>query len=218
MPGELRQEQGCSADRQARGEGAAGGGTVGQSGGVSTPETDAPARPAVTVRDGREDDVEAVVGLVHELADYERSADQVRVTPEQLHRALFAGAAPDGSRAAYLLVAEEDGETIGFALWFLNFSTWEGVHGIYLEDLYVRPEHRGTGLGKALLTSLAGIAVARGFARVEWSVLDWNTPSIEFYKAQGAAPLDEWTVFRLTDDALTRFAASSRDAGAPRPA
>jgi GNAT superfamily N-acetyltransferase len=98
------------------------------------------------------------------------------------------------------------GEVVGIALWFLNFSTWRGTHGIYLEDLYVQPQHRGAGLGKELLRTLAAVCVERGYSRLEWSVLDWNTPSIEFYKAAGAVPLDEWTVFRLTDDALTDFA------------
>ena len=106
--------------------------------------------------------------------------------------------------AAYALVAETGDEVVGFALYFLNFSTWEGVHGIYLEDLYVMPEHRGTGLGKALLKSLAQIAVERGYARFEWWVLDWNTPSIDFYRRLGAVPMDEWTVYRLTGDALAR--------------
>jgi GNAT superfamily N-acetyltransferase len=103
-------------------------------------------------------------------------------------------------------VAEVDGRVVGTALWFLNFSTWRGTHGIYLEDLYVQPQHRGAGLGKELLRTLAAVCVERGYSRLEWSVLDWNTPSIEFYKAAGAVPLDEWTVFRLTDDALTDFA------------
>ena len=151
------------------------------------------------VREARESDVEAMHGLVVELATYERAAHEVKATPEQLRAALF-GPQP----AAYALVAEADGEVVGMALYFLNFSTWEGVHGIYLEDLYVRPEQRGSGLGKALLLALAEIAVDRGYARVEWSVLDWNTPAIDFYRALGAVPMDEWTVFRLTGDALRR--------------
>ena len=106
--------------------------------------------------------------------------------------------------AAYALVAEVEGQVGGFALYFLNFSTWEGVSGIYLEDLYVRPEHRGLGLGQALLNGLAEIAVSRGYARVEWSVLNWNQPAIDFYRRMGAVPMDDWTVYRLTGDALTR--------------
>jgi GNAT superfamily N-acetyltransferase len=163
-------------------------------------------RPRTMVRVGRESDIEAVVAMVRELAEYERAADQVHLTAEQLHRALFAGAAPDGSRAAYLLVAELDDQPVGFALWFLNFSTWEGVHGIYLEDLYVRPTHRGSGAGRALLTELARIAVDRGYARVEWSVLNWNEPAIGFYDRIGAAPMEEWTTYRLTGSALTSLA------------
>ena len=172
---------------------------------MSDPQA-AAARPPATVREGRESDVEAVVDMVRELAEYERAADQVRLTPDQLRRALFAGAAPDGSPAAYLLVAEDEGRTVGFALWFLNFSTWEGVHGIYLEDLYVRPDHRGSGAGRALLTALARIAAERGYARVEWSVLNWNEPAIGFYAKIGAVPQDEWTTYRLTGSALASLA------------
>ena len=149
------------------------------------------------VREARESDVDRIHQLVVELAEYEQSPDQVRSTPAQLRSALF-GPQP----AVYAQVAEADGEVVGFALYFLNFSTWEGVHGIYLEDLYVQPAHRGSGLGKALLRSLAAIAVARGYARFEWWVLDWNTPSIDFYRRMGAVQMDEWTVFRLTGEAL----------------
>ncbi len=155
------------------------------------------------VREARPTDVPRIRELIVELATYERLADRARATDAQLDTALF-GPAP----AVFALVAEagDEAEVVGFALWFLNFSTWEGVHGIYLEDLYVRPAHRGRGLGKALLRSLARVAVARGYARFEWSVLDWNTPSIEFYRAMGATPMDEWTVFRLSGDALTSAA------------
>lgn len=150
-------------------------------------------------------DVPAVVALVHELADYEREPDSCTLTAEQLDAALF-GPAP----ALFGHVAEADGEVVGCALWFLNFSTWRGTHGIYLEDLYVQPQHRGSGLGKELLRTLAEVCVERGYSRLEWSVLDWNSPSIEFYRAAGAVPMDEWTVFRLTDDALTSFASAGR--------
>jgi GNAT superfamily N-acetyltransferase len=153
------------------------------------------------IRPATADDVATIHGLICDLAEYERARDQVKATPDQLRAALF-GPSP----ATFALVAEDDGTVVGFALWFLNFSTWEGVHGIYLEDLYVRPEHRGTGLGRALLTSLAAIALARGYARVEWSVLDWNAPSIDFYRRLGAMPMQEWTVFRLTGNALAEAA------------
>ncbi len=150
------------------------------------------------VRPALVSDVDRIHQLVGELAAYEHAADQVRATPDQLRTALF-GPAP----AVFALVAEgPDGEVVGFALWFLNFSTWEGVHGIYLEDLFVQPAHRGSGLGKALLTALAALAVERGYARFEWWVLDWNTPSIEFYRRLGAVAMDEWTVYRLTGDGL----------------
>jgi ribosomal protein S18 acetylase RimI-like enzyme len=169
-----------------------------------------PSEPTATVREGRPDDVDAVVSMVRELAEYERAADQARLTPEQLHRALFEGAAPDGHAAAYLLMAEVPGdegpEVVGFALWFLNFSTWEGVHGIYLEDLYVRPAHRGSGAGRALLTALARTAVERGYARVDWSVLTWNEPAIGFYRRIGAIALEEWRTYRLTGSALASLA------------
>jgi GNAT superfamily N-acetyltransferase len=160
----------------------------------------------VTVRPIRTDDVPAVVGLVRELADYEQAAHEVRLTEEQLGAALF-GESP----ALFGHVAEHSGGIVGVALWFLNFSTWRGTHGIYLEDLYVQPGHRGAGLGRELLRTLAGLCVERGYSRLEWSVLDWNTPSIDFYRAAGAVPMDEWTVFRLTDDALDRFASDRRE-------
>lgn len=154
------------------------------------------------------DDVPTTVALVRGLAEYEKLADQCHMTQEQLHAALF-GPAP----ALYGLAADADttpdARQVGYALYFLNFSTFEGVHGIYLEDLYVEPEHRGTGLGRQLLRTLAATAVQHGFARVEWSVLDWNTPSIEFYRALGAVPMDEWTSFRLTGSALARTAAGT---------
>jgi GNAT superfamily N-acetyltransferase len=159
----------------------------------------------VTIRPIRSDDVPAVVGLVRELAEYERAAHEVRLTEQQLTAALFGD-----SPALFGHVAVHEGAVVGMALWFLNFSTWRGTHGIYLEDLYVQPQHRGSGLGKELLRTLAELCVQRGYSRLEWWVLDWNEPSIEFYKAHGAEPMDEWTVFRLTDDALTAFAAETR--------
>ncbi|MFF2504968.1 GNAT family N-acetyltransferase [Streptomyces sp. NPDC058067] len=147
-------------------------------------------------------DVPVIHAMVRELADYEKALHEARATEEQLREALF-GERP----AAFAHIAEDDttGEPVGFCLWFLNFSTWRGVHGIYLEDLYVRPEARGGGHGKALLTELARICVERGYERLEWWVLDWNEPSINFYKALGAVPQDEWTVYRLTDEALARL-------------
>ncbi|HEX7304934.1 GNAT family N-acetyltransferase, partial [Lentzea sp.] len=136
-------------------------------------------------------DVDAVVRLVHELALYEKAPEQCHLTPEQLHTALF-----NDSPALFGHVAEVDGEVVGIALWFLNFSTWDGVHGIYLEDLYVTPEQRGGGIGRQLLETLARECVAKGYTRFQWWVLNWNEPSIGFYKKLGAVPMDEWTVMR----------------------
>ncbi|MFF7456002.1 GNAT family N-acetyltransferase [Kitasatospora sp. NPDC008115] len=152
------------------------------------------------IRTALPSDVPVIHAMIRELADYEKAVHEVVSTERQLHDALFGD-----SPALYGLIAEDDttGEPVGFALWFLNYSTWRGTHGIYLEDLYVRPTSRGGGHGKALLLELARIAVERGYSRVEWSVLDWNRPSIDFYKALGAVPMDEWTVYRLTGDALT---------------
>ncbi|MFJ5225488.1 GNAT family N-acetyltransferase [Streptomyces sp. NPDC088400] len=160
-------------------------------------------------------DVPVIYAMIRELAAYEKSSDEVRVTEEQLHEALF-GERP--AVYAHVAEADDDGdgdggrgrdrEVVGFALWFLNFSTWRGVHGIYLEDLYVRPDRRGGGHGKALLTELARICVERGYERLEWSVLDWNAPAIDFYRSVGAVPMDEWTVNRLTDDALRKLGTS----------
>ncbi|CAN5292107.1 GNAT family N-acetyltransferase [soil metagenome] len=141
--------------------------------------------------------------MIAELAAYERAPDQALMTGDQLGAALF-GPAP----ALFGHVAVDPVDTpFGFALWFLNFSTWRGTQGIYLEDLYVRPAHRGTGAGRALLRTLAELCLARGLARLEWWVLDWNSPAIEFYRAVGAEPMDDWTVFRLSGPALDRFAA-----------
>ncbi|MER5635707.1 GNAT family N-acetyltransferase [Kitasatospora sp. NPDC002227] len=152
------------------------------------------------IRNATVTDVPAIHTMIRELAEYEKEPEAAVATVEQLQDALF-GEHP----AVFGLVAADDttGETVGFALWFRNFSTWRGTHGVYLEDLYVRPEARGGGHGKALLTELARICVERGYSRMEWSVLDWNAPSIGFYKSLGAIPMDGWTVYRLTDEALT---------------
>jgi GNAT superfamily N-acetyltransferase len=149
------------------------------------------------IRTATPDDIPVIHAMVRELAEYEKVPDEAKASRQQLHEALF-GERP----AVFAHIAEAAGEPVGFALWFLNFSTWRGVHGIYLEDLYVRPEARGGGHGKALLTELARICVERGYERLEWSVLNWNRPSIDFYEALGARAQDEWTVYRLTDGAL----------------
>lgn len=160
--------------------------------------------PDPRIRDVIPADVPAIVGLVHELAMYEKLPEQCHLTEALLTASLFSF-----NPAVFAQVGIVDGEVAGFALWFLNYSTWEGVHGIYLEDLYVRPAYRGSGLGKGLLLNLARIAVDRGYARVEWSVLDWNTPSIDFYLGLGAVPMDGWTAYRLTGPALARRGAES---------
>jgi GNAT superfamily N-acetyltransferase len=156
------------------------------------------------IREACAGDVRAVVGLVHELAEYERSAELCTLTEAQLHTALF-GPTP----TAHCHVAEVAGEVVGCAIWFVSFSTWRGVPGLYLEDLFVRPDHRGSGLGRALLAALAAVCAERGYARLEWQVLDWNEPSIGFYRALGAVAMDEWTTYRLDGDALTAFAATA---------
>lgn len=145
------------------------------------------------VRTATSDDVPVILALIRELATYERAAERVLASVDDLHASLF-GEAP----VAACHVAELNGEVVGFALWFRNFSTWLAKPGIYLEDLFVRPEARGHGLGKALLMALVEIARQRGYGRVEWSVLDWNEPAIGFYRSLGATPNDEWTVWRLT--------------------
>ncbi|MEU0049505.1 GNAT family N-acetyltransferase [Streptomyces sp. NPDC006184] len=152
-------------------------------------------------------DVPVIHALVRELAEYERSLEEVRADAGQLREALF-GERP--AAFAHLAVDDVSGEPVGFALWFLNFSTWRGAHGIYLEDLYVRPAARGGGHGRALLAELARICVERGYERLEWAVLDWNRPAIGFYEALGARPQDEWTVYRLTDGALAGLAGTER--------
>jgi ribosomal protein S18 acetylase RimI-like enzyme len=154
------------------------------------------------IRPARPDDVPVIHQMIRELAEYEKEPDAVVATEEDLHTALFG---PDAS--VYAHMAEHAGEggvpvPAGFALWFRNYSTWTGRHGVYLEDLYVRPGLRGNGYGLSLLKNLARICVERGYTRLEWSVLDWNLPAIGFYESLGSTPMDEWTVRRLDGDAL----------------
>jgi GNAT superfamily N-acetyltransferase len=154
-----------------------------------------------TVRPARPSDLPAIAAMVHELADFERAADQCHVTPDDLEAALFA---PQPAVYGHVAVTEDD-EPVGFAIWFLNFSTWEGTHGIHLEDLYVRPDARGSGAGVALLATLAAICAERGYRRMEWVMLDWN-PAAEFYAAIGAEVVRDWLPYRLSGDALHRLA------------
>jgi GNAT superfamily N-acetyltransferase len=169
------------------------------------PSPASPLRPrASRVRPATDGDVPVILTLVRELADYEKARHEVDASEEQLREALFPG---DRAPAAFAHVAEVDGEVVGCAVWFLSFSTWTGTHGIWLEDLYVTPEQRGSGLGQEMLRTLAEICVERGYSRLEWWVLDWNAPSIGFYESIGAVAQDEWTRFRLDGGALDTLAA-----------
>jgi GNAT superfamily N-acetyltransferase len=159
------------------------------------------------IRPARPDDVPAIHQLILDLAEYERSLPEVTATVADLHVSLFG---PDP--AVFAHVAEHEGEVAGFALWFLNYSTWTGRHGIYLEDLYVRPDLRGSGYGRQLLAELAALCLERGYARLEWWMLDWNESARGFYDKLGAIPMDEWTVRRLAGAALAALAASRSSA------
>jgi GNAT superfamily N-acetyltransferase len=153
------------------------------------------------IRTARVEDVPTILQLIRDLATYERAPNDVTATEEQLVEVLF-GEKP----AAEVLLAFEDEAPVGFAVFFHNFSTWLGRPGLYLEDLFVKPEVRGKGYGRALLVHLARIARERGCGRMEWAVLDWNDPAIQFYRKLGAKPMDEWTVFRLTSDGIAKLA------------
>ena len=153
------------------------------------------------VRDATEDDVPLILSFIKELAEYEKLSHEVVASEETLREGLFGG-----RRYAEVLISEYDGTPAGFALFFHNFSTFLGRPGIYLEDLYVRPEFRGAGIGRALLVRLARLATERGCGRLEWWVLDWNGPSIGFYEKLGAVAMDDWTVYRLTGEALDELA------------
>lgn len=153
------------------------------------------------VRPATPADVPTLLRFIHELAEYEREPDAVRTSEEQLRESLFCD-----RPHLFAHVAVLDDVVVGMAIWFLNYSTWEGTNGIYLEDLYVTPAARGAGCGRALLRRLAGICQERGYARLELSVLDWNSPAIGFYRSLGAVGMDEWTVQRLTGPALDELA------------
>ncbi|HIW87950.1 MAG TPA: GNAT family N-acetyltransferase [Candidatus Onthomorpha intestinigallinarum] len=146
------------------------------------------------------EDCSAILGLIKDLALYEKAPDEVEATEETLVQSIFV------RKEAEVVLLEEGNEVLGFALYFFNFSTWKGRAGLYLEDLFVREQYRGKGYGKMLLSYLATIAKEKGCPRFEWIVLDWNTPSIDFYKAMGAVPLDTWTVFRLNREGISKLA------------
>ncbi|GAB3358889.1 GNAT family N-acetyltransferase [Lysobacter tyrosinilyticus] len=160
-------------------------------------------RPGVTLRPATRNDVPLILALIRELAEYEREPDAVQADEAMLAANLF-GDAP----GAEVVIADVDGRPAGFALFFHNFSTWLGRRGLHLEDLFVRPEFRGRGVGHVLMTYLAKLAVERGCGRFEWSVLDWNTPAIDFYRRVGAVGMEEWTVQRLSGDAMRALATS----------
>ncbi len=151
-------------------------------------------------------DVSVILQLIRELAEYERAPRDAVATEEQLREVLF-GEHP----AAEVLLAREGEQPVGFAVYFFNFSTWLGRPGLYLEDLFVRPELRGKGYGRALLEELARIAHGRGCGRMEWAVLDWNEPAIQFYKKLGARPMEEWTTFRLTREGIAALAGAGQE-------
>jgi GNAT superfamily N-acetyltransferase len=157
------------------------------------------------IRPAQASDISAIHRLIRDLAEYERAPHEVKATEQDLRDALLAE-----QPTLFAHVAEEDGQVVGYALWFLNYSTWLGRHGIYLEDLYVVPDQRGRGHGRALLAELASLCVERGYGRLEWWVLDWNTAARRFYESLGAVAMDEWTVHRLTGAALYTLATDTR--------
>ncbi len=157
-------------------------------------------KPEFTFRYATREDIGLVLQYIKELAEYEKMSDEVIADEKTLEHWIF------DKQLAEVFFVLEDGKEVGFALYFHNFSTFVGRAGIYLEDIYVKPEYRGKGYGKAMLKKLASIAVERGCRRLEWMCLDWNKPSIEFYKSLGAIPMSEWTLYRLTGDALTSLA------------
>jgi len=159
----------------------------------------------IRIAPAAESETPLILSFIRKLAEYEKLSHLVVATESDIHQNVF-GPNP----VAEVLLAHWDGAPVGFALYFRNFSTFLGQPGIYLEDLFVEPQHRGKGIGKALLIRLAEIAIERGYGRLEWAVLDWNTPSIEFYRRLGAVPLDEWTAYRLTGEALSRLALGDR--------
>lgn len=149
------------------------------------------------IRAAKVEEVPIILNLIKDLAEYEKAPDEVEANESDLIATIFAE-----NPKVFCDVVEVDGETVGMAIWFLNYSTWQGKHGIYLEDLFIKPEFRGRGYGKALLQHLAAICNERGYGRFQWWVLDWNSPAIEFYRALGAEAMSEWTVYRVSGQPL----------------
>jgi len=152
------------------------------------------------IRPARRDEVGIVLQLIHDLAVYEKAPNEVEATEKELLETIFSN-----DPQVFCDLVEVDGEIAGMAIWFLNYSTWQGKHGIYLEDLFIKPEYRGRGYGKALLKHLAKICDDKGYGRFQWWVLDWNSPAIEFYRSLGAVAMDEWTVYRVSGQALNEL-------------
>jgi GNAT superfamily N-acetyltransferase len=156
------------------------------------------------IRYARKEDAPRILQLIKDLAEYEKAPLEAKATLEQIEQSIFGD-----NPVAYCHVAEDNGQVVGISIWFLNYSTWVGKPGIYLEDLYVDPAYRGKGYGLAFLKELGTICVERDYERLQWWVLDWNQPSIDFYKSLGAVPMDEWTVYRVSGDALKKLATNS---------
>jgi GNAT superfamily N-acetyltransferase len=156
---------------------------------------------SVKIRSAQISDLPVILQFIHDLAKYEKAPNEVELSLSDLKESLFAE-----NPQVYCLISELDGKATGFAVWHLNYSTWLGRHGVYLEDLYVDPKYRGLGHGKAMLRKLAQICIERGYKRLQWWVLDWNETAIEFYKSIGAQPMDEWTVFRVSGSSLEKLA------------
>lgn len=155
----------------------------------------------MSIRPATIDDTDEILTMIYELALYEKAPDEAKATREQIIESFFSS-----DPKVFCEIVEIDGAIAGFAIWFLNYSTWQGKHGIYLEDLFIRPQYRGTGYGKRLLKHLAQICEEKGYGRFQWWVLDWNQPAIDFYKSLGAVAMDEWTVYRVSEKALTQLA------------
>lgn len=151
----------------------------------------------MNIRPARREEVGIVLQLIHDLAHYEKAPDEVEATEKELLETIFAE-----EPRVFCDLVEVDGDIAGMAIWFLNYSTWQGKHGIYLEDLFIKPKYRGRGFGKALLQHLARVCEEKGYGRFQWWVLDWNSPAIEFYRSLGAVAMDEWTVYRVSGPAL----------------
>lgn len=152
------------------------------------------------IRSAKISDAPIILELIKELAEYEKAAEEVVATVKKIEATIFAD-----DPKVFCEVVEVDYQVVGIAIWFLNYSTWQGLHGIYLEDLYIKPDFRGRGFGKALLQHLAKICTERGYGRFQWWVLDWNSPAIEFYRSIGAVPMSEWTVFRVEGEPLKKL-------------